>query len=110
MDNLIENNIETTEDYQDHPSVKRQLAKWKIGIPEHNATLDMCCPDFSCCVPDCLASKEERIAFANGDNNTRLNMCMNFLRVLMEKTKVIDTNQVYISGELEDPKLNINNQ
>ena len=104
--------VESVNEVLDSESMKKQLDDWVNGISTHNHEHDMCCPDFSCCVPDCLASKEERIAFANGDNQTRLNMCMNFLRIVMEKTKVTDTNQVYISGELEGPESNnnINNQ
>ena len=41
---------------------KKQLALWVQGksVHVHNG---ICCPDFSCCVPELLAPKEERELF-----------------------------------------------
>ncbi|HDZ15308.1 hypothetical protein LCGC14_0434190 [marine sediment metagenome] len=41
---------------------KKQLALWVEGksIHVHNG---ICCPDFSCCVPELKATKEERELF-----------------------------------------------
>ena len=36
---------------------------WLAGIPVHNVARDECCPDFSCCDLDRLASFSARQAF-----------------------------------------------
>lgn len=42
---------------------EEQLKLWEEGTPEHDDESDRCCPDFSCCEPDLLATKEMREAF-----------------------------------------------
>ena len=78
--------------------VKFQLDEWKRGNSIHNDVDDECCPDFSCCKPELLASKEKRETFCavveKGDEDTKMGMLMEFLgRGMAEIGK-----DVYISG------------
>lgn len=40
-----------------------QLDLWLKGESVHNPDRDECCPDFSCCKPDLVASQAEKEAF-----------------------------------------------
>lgn len=40
--------------------VKEQHRQWAEGIPVHNNIDDECCPDFSCCMPDCFQSDSSK--------------------------------------------------
>lgn len=40
-----------------------QILQWVNGISEHNCESNKCVPDFSCCVPELLSSKEDREQF-----------------------------------------------
>lgn len=42
-----------------------QLKMWKAGISVHNMETDECCPDFSCCKPECAATAEERVRYVS---------------------------------------------
>jgi len=46
-----------------------QLESWLKGMSIHNDSTDECCPDFSCCEPSLLASKEDRQLFYNAWHN-----------------------------------------
>jgi hypothetical protein len=63
-------------DFADYPSAaKYQLLEWAAGRPWHNpwspgatapgfkSSDGECCPDFSCCSPELLASREARVTF-----------------------------------------------
>lgn len=56
-----------------------QLKLWVAGDPVHNEERNQCCPDFSCCVPELLASEEERIAFRDANEKDRSVMLGIFL-------------------------------
>ena len=70
-----------------------QMAEWVSGNPLHNDTLDECCPDFSCCKPELLASLECRKAFVVADKETRMSFLGTFLGAAMssmgEKAHVV---------------------
>lgn len=40
--------------------VIRQTMLWVNGISEHNRVEDECCPDFSCCHPECFDTDQAR--------------------------------------------------
>lgn len=48
---------------------KYQIISWSAGIPSHNHIDNTCCPDFSCCRPNLLASREAVSAFIRALNN-----------------------------------------
>lgn len=44
----------------------QQAIEWVQSRSVHNIVDDECCPDFSCCVPECFNNNRfERIAIAN---------------------------------------------
>lgn len=75
-----------------------QLLSWLKGKSIHNDK--QCCPDFSCCVPQLLASFEEReafiIAFLNDDNEQTDKMLFMFLGRAMN---TITDKQILIAGK-----------
>lgn len=79
-------------------TAEEQLKLWVAGKPVHNKTRDECTPDFSCCVPECMAPQEERDAFAKaeaeGDESTRMSMLGTFLgRCIANHQKKKGTNK-----------------
>ena len=60
-----------------------QLTLWVRGIPLHSDDPDQCCPDFSCCVPELLACRDERINFVRLDEAGRLQMLTMFLERML---------------------------
>lgn len=78
---------------------REQLDEWVKGNSIHNKDRDECCPDFSCCRPELLASEIERRTFRNGDEKVRTEMLMMFLGAALAKMNV----QAYIAGEAEIP-------
>lgn len=73
--------------------MSEQLTSWLAGHPIHN---EQCCPDFSCCRAELLASKEQRERFckavSDGDDSTRMEMLGMFLGAAM------NTKEVYVAG------------
>ena len=68
-----------------------QLRNWVQGISIHNNTRDECCPDFSCCQPNLLASQEERNCFVTNPN-VRDTMLVMFLgRMLSSQGNMVST-------------------
>ncbi len=72
-----------------------QLAQWLKGNPVHNDIRDECCPDFSCCDPELLASEEERKTFVDANDETRHMMLMGFLAAMMTN----EDKKVYIADD-----------
>jgi hypothetical protein len=64
---------------------EEQLKEWVKGNSIHMTNPDMCCPDFSCCEPELLASKEERKIYSSGNDEVRMNMLLIFLEALLIK-------------------------
>lgn len=68
---------------------KEQLERWVAGESVHNDERDECCPDFSCCQPELLASEDERRAFKEahdrGDENSIMAMLGGFLGAAMKR-------------------------
>lgn len=65
-----------------------QLQEWLKGNSIHNDTRNECCPDFSCCKPELLASEDERNQFVEahkkGDGSTTDKILAMFLVRLIE--------------------------
>ena len=66
---------------------KEQLDKWIAGESIHNKSNDMCCPDFSCCIPELLAPTADRelfrTAYVNGDADLIDRLLTTFLAKLV---------------------------
>lgn len=62
--------------------VALQIKQWLKGHAVHNATDDLCCPDFSCCHPKLAASVECKEAYLRAmemeDDDTLNEIEMNF--------------------------------
>ena len=56
-----------------------QLTLWVEGTSLHDHEHEQCCPDFSCCQPQLLASKEEREHFLVSEDIERDRMLIMFL-------------------------------
>lgn len=77
---------------------EEQLAQWVNGISIHNHDRDECCPDFSCCQPELLATQEERTLFSSRPD-AKDSMLMMFLgRALSAMPKKV---KVHIAGDAE---------
>ena len=80
--------------------LETQTINWLNGKPEHNKIDDECCPDFSCCTPELLASKEERQKFYNahisGDTKTINKMLGDFLGWMLARN--IPMKDIHIIG------------
>ena len=78
-----------------------QLALWAKGESIHNTDRNECCPDFSCCQPELLASQEIRDKFKTaheaGDDKTTWAMLGMFLSAAI--TLAAPGKKVYIAGE-----------
>jgi len=76
---------------------RKRLKMWCDGHPIHLD--DWCLPDFSCCVPELLAPKEERELFVKlylkGKRNQYERMLMMFLGRALP---LITDKKVYIAG------------
>lgn len=91
-----------------------QLERWVVGESVHNDESGECCPDFSCCQPRLLASKEERKAFAEadrrGDEKSKLTMLGGFLGAAislaadLREAKGEKHPKVYIADGIEHSK------
>jgi len=66
-------------------TLDEQLKEWVKGNSLHMTDPEMCCPDFSCCESDLLASEEERNIYLSGNDEIRINMLMMFLEALLIK-------------------------
>ena len=82
-----------------------QLDKWVEGESIHRGTTreeEECCPDFSCCCPECLAPKKERELFREAylkeNNDLQEQMLMMFLGSAISKKT---DKKVYIAGDAE---------
>ncbi len=77
---------------------KKQLALWVDGTSVHMHK-GICCPDFSCCVPENLAPLEERELFQElylaGKHSEYEKMLMMFLG---RGLPLITDKKVYIAG------------
>lgn len=80
-----------------------QLDEWVKGNSIHNTELGECCPDFSCCHPELLASEAERTAFRDADEKTRYSMLGMFLGAAISKAFDSTDVKVHILGDEEIP-------
>lgn len=64
---------------------EEQLNKWVDGISVHNDEdgEEECCPDFSCCRPQLMATLEQRILFRDHPEH-RTSMLGMFLQAALE--------------------------
>ena len=86
-----------------HEAAEYQLREWAEGRPWHNPWSPNgeygtsrhdgeCCPDFSCCAPACLWSRERRYAFVAATGAKRSRLLMGAL------VNLTDPDKVYVSG------------
>ena len=73
-----------------------QLMQWVAGVSIHNQERGECCPDFSCCQPQLLATQDERNLFVSRPD-VRDSMLMMFLNRALSKLKA----KVYVAGDAE---------
>lgn len=95
--------MKTYKEAQDH-----QLSEWVAGRPWHNpfnhdntrhdgdTRQGECCPDFSCCVPEMLATEAARKAFAKAGIDTRMEMLGMFLGGAVQAET--NNDKIYIAG------------
>jgi hypothetical protein len=79
---------------------QRQLDEWLEGRSQHLGSPMMggeCVPDYSCCFPGLLASREEREAYYYADKPDRLCMGRTFLQRLIAAVNGL-TRSVYVSA------------
>jgi hypothetical protein len=86
---------------------KKQLLSWLEGKSIHYGTKKEgdCCPDFSCCMPELLAPKEERELFIEAYLSDNYKVYENMLMMFLGRGLPLMTDKkVYISGkhEIED--------
>ena len=74
-----------------------QILEWVKGNYIHNYEFDECCPDFSCCHADLLASDEEREAFATAYVNGNHGLMNEYLMVFLSKALYSAGQKVYIA-------------
>ena len=79
---------------------EEQLHLWLKGASVCPNTQSACCPDFSCCQPQLLASLEERQAFVDGTDETRHHLLGGFLGVAM--AAAIPDKKVHVAGTVPD--------
>lgn len=88
---------------------REQLDKWVAGQSVHNHERDECCPDFSCCQPELLASEEERVmfrdAYINGNQDLIDSMLMMFLTVMLSNIEKDKNIKIYLAGETDIPEV-----
>ena len=77
---------------------KKQLALWVNGKSIHIPKGD-CCPDFSCCMPELKAPKEERELFQKLYLEKRHNEYERMLMMFLGRAlPLITDKKVYIAG------------
>ena len=93
----IDERLEAHEQSEMDAAREEQLKLWVEGTPEHCDATGECCPDFSCCKPELLASEDERRVFAEAvatsNEDLKMQMLGNFLRRAFEK------HRVHVAGE-----------
>lgn len=81
-------------------TAEEQLEKWLKGISVHNEDRQECCPDFSCCSPELLASVEERIDFVNAHHAKNQTKKDDMLAMFLGRMlKGVASIPVYVSHE-----------
>lgn len=79
---------------------KRRLKMWELGKPIHQD--DWCLPDFSCCMPEMLAPKEERELFVQLYFANKHAECERMLMMFLGRAMPLLTDKkVYIAGGKE---------
>jgi len=72
-----------------HMTPEKQLELWVAGESVHNDATGECCPDFSCCKPDLLWPKADRVKFAEAtiyeDEDTRMSMMARSIEALANR-------------------------
>jgi hypothetical protein len=71
---------------------EKQLEMWLDGAAMHNIELDECCPDFSCCRPELLASEDERKNFVRFYKSNNQEGVMEMLAIFFERLVLLETN------------------
>jgi hypothetical protein len=75
-----------------------QLKEWAKGNAIHNNVDNECCPDFSCCCPELLSTKEDRYKFVSYGRKKREPMLWEMLSKLTKAKKLgLNENGVFIA-------------
>jgi hypothetical protein len=78
---------------------KKQLRLWVKGKSVHDKKGEQCCPDFSCCMPELKAPKEERELFQQLYLAERYNEYERMLMMFLGRAlPLITDKKVYIAG------------
>ena len=90
-------------------AIDSQLKDWVNGISRHTTNLPEgiepeCCPDFSCCNPDCAWDMDARKAFVNTGDEVRFHMLMGSLGALVESSAKANSGlaNIHIAGQMPD--------
>ena len=81
-------------------SSQAQLDSWVAGNPVHNNFANECCPDFSCCRPELLWPENKRKAFAEANDEVRMEMLMGALNSVT--ISALPNGEVYIAGKIPE--------
>lgn len=86
-------------------TVDDQLKSWLAGNSIHNSERHECCPDFSCCHPELLASLEERTDFVNAHHNKAHSKKAEMLGLFLNRMlTAISPIEVYVAHERRTKK------
>lgn len=79
---------------------EKQLRSWLKGKPRHNMETNECCPDFSCCIPECEATQEEKLTFCDAWVDKRYDIIDGMMMLFMSKMIIARDmdKEIYISG------------
>lgn len=80
------------------PTPARQLADWVEGRARCPNTAGECCPDFSCCRPHLMWSKEDRVRFMRAGRKERSAMLGRALGALVEDVRRKGGPRVHVIG------------
>jgi len=97
------------EEKKEYMTQMEQLKNWVEGKSIHDDSNEveggLCCPDFSCCVPELLASEIERKlfykAYIENDRKIMDNMLMAFLGAMIVVASRNTGKKIYLAGEAE---------
>ena len=80
---------------------REQLRLWLTGKSVHNIETNECVPDFSCCIPSCEASLEDKLTFCDAWVEERYDIISGMTAIFLSNMIVargLDQQGLYISG------------
>jgi len=78
-----------------------QLRLWLKGNSVHNVETNECVPDFSCCIPECEASQEDKLTFCEAWVGGRYDITDGMMKLFMSKMIIergLDQYGIYVTG------------